>query len=71
MYMHVLLFSTRSITPNSLEQCTHTRLRGVGSGEVKGAFHYAKISGNFGQNINGTHRCRWKFTGKKMVFLQR
>ena len=28
-----------------------------------GAFHYAKISGNFGRNINGTLRSKWKFSG--------
>ena len=27
-----------------------------------GAFHYAKISGNFGPNVNGTVRARWKFS---------
>ena len=29
-----------------------------------GAFHYAKISGNFGPNVNGTVRPRWKFSGQ-------
>ena len=28
----------------------------------KGAFHYAKISGNFGRNINGTLWSTWKFS---------
>jgi len=32
--------------------------------ETWGAFHYAKISGNFGRNINVTLRSRWKFSGK-------
>ena len=35
-----------------------------------GTFHYAKISGNFGPNVNGTVRPRWKFP-VKVVFLQR
>ena len=29
-----------------------------------GAFHYAKISGNFGPNVNGTVPPRWKFSGQ-------
>ena len=28
-----------------------------------GTFHYAKISGNLGPNVNGTVRPRWKFSG--------
>ena len=28
-----------------------------------GTFHYAKISGNLGLNVNGTVRPRWKFSG--------
>ena len=31
---------------------------------LKGAFHFAKISGNFSQNIIGTFWSRWKFSGK-------
>ena len=38
--------------------------------QVRGAFHYAKISGNFGPNVNGTVRPRWKFP-VKVVHLQR
>ena len=30
--------------------------------DILGAFHYAKISGNFGRNVNGTVRTRWKFS---------
>ena len=32
--------------------------------KTSGAFHCTKISGNFGPNINGTVRPRWKFSGK-------
>ena len=32
---------------------------------IWGAFHYAKISGNFGPNVNGTVRPRWKFSCSK------
>jgi len=32
--------------------------------KTSGAFHCAKISRNFGPNINGTVRPRWKFSGK-------
>ena len=31
--------------------------------KTSGAFHCAKISGNFSPNINGTVRPRWKFCG--------
>ena len=31
---------------------------------MEGAFHYAKISGNFGPNVNGTVPPRWKFSGQ-------
>ena len=34
------------------------------SNRTQGAFHYAKISGNLGRNINGTLRSRWNFSGK-------
>ena len=34
------------------------------SHEMRGAFHYAKISGNFGPNVNGTVPPRWKFSGQ-------
>ena len=33
-------------------------------GSIKGAFHYAKITGNLGPNVNGTVRSRWKFSGQ-------
>ena len=36
----------------------------IGFHWTQGAFHYAKISGNFSLNINGTLRSRWKFSGK-------
>ena len=29
-----------------------------------GTFHYAKISGNFGPNVNGTVRPRWRFSSQ-------
>ena len=32
--------------------------------KTSGAFHCTKISGNFGPNINGAVRPRWKFSGK-------
>ena len=32
--------------------------------DILGAFHYAKISWNFGPNVNGTVRARWKFSGQ-------
>ena len=32
--------------------------------ETMGAFHYAKIPGNFGREINGTLRSLWKFSGQ-------
>ena len=32
--------------------------------DILGAFHYAKISGNFGPNVNGTVRARWRFSGQ-------
>ena len=32
--------------------------------KTSGAFHCTKISGNFGPNINGKVRPRWKFSGK-------
>ena len=34
-----------------------------GSLIIRGACHYAKISGNFGPNVNGTVRARRKFSG--------
>ena len=37
---------------------------------IQGAFHWAKISGNFGRNINGTLRSWWKFP-EKVVHLQK
>ena len=39
-------------------------LKSIASYLFQGAFHYAKISGNFSSNINGTFRSRWKFSGK-------
>ena len=32
--------------------------------KTEGAFHYSKISGNFGPNVNGTVPPRWKFSGQ-------
>ena len=32
--------------------------------QTQGAFHYAKISGNFGPNVNGTVRLRRKFSSQ-------
>ena len=32
--------------------------------EIMRWFHYAKVSGNFGPNVNGKVRRRWKFSGQ-------
>ena len=32
--------------------------------QAEGDCHYAKISGNFGANVNGTVWPRWKFSGQ-------
>ena len=32
--------------------------------EIMRWFHYAKVSGNFGPNVNGMVRPRWKFSGQ-------
>ena len=41
-----------------------TSLQSTTVSETWGAFHCAKISGNFGRNINGTLGSRRKFSGK-------
>ena len=42
-----------------------TKLRCIhGLWETTAAFHYAKISADFGSNVNGTVRPRWKFSGQ-------
>ena len=65
--LHIVIKPLNKKKPNKLFMLKHNPINrftaNLGSLKV-GAFHYAKISGNFGPNVNGTVRSRWKFSGQ-------